>query len=138
MFCSNYGFKCMFKKWDVNFLLVFLLSMEAVQSSVITFDRFVITTSVNQNLTTNNKFQAANRFGKIINKSVYFDILEKTKMFMRRWPGTVDDPKLSSSLYRTDPPQVGMKCVIWRRIMGCLLLFCYCCCVQCFVVMSLN
>jgi len=27
--------------------------------------RFVITTSVNQNLTTNNKFQAANRFGKM-------------------------------------------------------------------------
>ena len=28
-------------------------------------ERFVITTSVNQNLTTNNKFQAANRFGKM-------------------------------------------------------------------------
>jgi len=27
--------------------------------------RFVITTSVNQNLKTNKKFQAANRFGKI-------------------------------------------------------------------------
>ena len=27
--------------------------------------RFVITTSVNQNLKTNNKFQAANRFGKM-------------------------------------------------------------------------
>ena len=27
--------------------------------------RFVITTSVNQNLTTNNKFQAANRFRKM-------------------------------------------------------------------------
>ena len=27
--------------------------------------RFVTTTSVNQNLTTNNKFQAANRFGKM-------------------------------------------------------------------------
>ena len=50
----------MFKKWDVNFLLVFSLFMEAVQSSV-----FVITTSVNQNLTTNNKLQAANRFGKM-------------------------------------------------------------------------
>jgi len=27
--------------------------------------RFVITTSVNQNLTTNNKFQAAYKFGKM-------------------------------------------------------------------------
>ena len=35
----------------------------------------------------------------IIYKSVYFDILEKRKKFMRKWPGTVDDPKLSSSLY---------------------------------------
>ena len=63
---------------------------------------FMITTSVNQNLTSNNKLQAANKFrenDRLINKSVYFDILEKQKMFMQRWPGTVDDPELSSSLY---------------------------------------
>jgi len=36
----------------------------------------------------------------IINKSVYFDILEKRKKFKWKWPGTVDDPKLSSSLYK--------------------------------------
>jgi len=51
----------MFKKWGVTFILVFSLSMEAVG----TVKRFVITTSVNQNLTTNNKFQAANKFWKM-------------------------------------------------------------------------
>ena len=54
--------------------------------------RFVITTSVSKNLTTNNKLQAANRFGKmteIINKSVYFDILEKQKCLCE------GDPELS-------------------------------------------
>ena len=53
---------------------------------------FVITSSVNKNLTTNNKFQAANKFGKndwIINKSVYFDILEKQKCLCE------GDPELS-------------------------------------------
>jgi len=54
--------------------------------------RFVITTSVNQNLTTNNKYQAAYKFGKndwIINKSVYFDILGKQKCLCE------GDPELS-------------------------------------------
>ena len=50
----------MFKKYD-----------EKKNTGIFTFQgngavkRFVITTSVNQNLTTNNKFQGANRFGKM-------------------------------------------------------------------------
>ena len=50
----------MLKKWDVNFF-----------TGIFTFHgsgavkRFVITMSVNQNLTTYNKFQAANTFGKM-------------------------------------------------------------------------
>ena len=54
--------------------------------------RFVTTTSVNQSLTNNKKFHAANRFGKnhwIIIKSVYFDILEKQKCLCE------GDPELS-------------------------------------------
>jgi len=60
--------------------------------------RFVITTSVNQNLPTNNKFQAANRFGKMTgylinwytltflkNKNVYAKVTRNC-----RWPETVE------------------------------------------------
>jgi len=60
--------------------------------------RFVITTSVNQNLTTINKFQAANKFGKMTgllisrytltfwkNKNVYAKVTRNC-----RWPETVE------------------------------------------------
>jgi len=50
----------MLKKWDVNILLgIFTFHGSGAVK------RFVITTSVNQNLTTKNKFQAANKFGKM-------------------------------------------------------------------------
>jgi len=50
----------MFKKWDVNF---FTGNFTFHGSGAV--KRVVITTSVNQNLTTNNKLLAPNRFGKM-------------------------------------------------------------------------